>query len=220
MAYDYAGSWDANAGHQANWDPSSSNPTSTPFSTSKAINDYTAAGINPANIVLGMPLYGRSFQNTDGPGTPFSGIGQGTWEAGVYDYKQLPVSGCEEHTDKTVTASWCYDPAKRFMVSYDTPDVIAMKTQFIRERGLGGGMWWESSSDKKGDASLISTVRGSSTSPRCIVSAVGLVGDRWTDTSIQFVKNVGGIGSLDQTNNLLSYPASKYQNLREGMLNN
>jgi chitinase len=45
------------------------------------------------------------------------------------------------------------------MVSYDTPNVIAKKSQFIREQGLGGGMWWESSSDSKGDKSLISTVR-------------------------------------------------------------
>lgn len=171
MAYDYAGSWDTNAGHQANMNPSSSNPTSTPFSTKQAVDDYIAAGISPANIVLGMPLYGRSFENTDGPGKPFSGIGSGTWENGVYDYSKLPVGGCEENYDDNVIASWCYDPAKRFMVSYDTPEVIAKKTAYIRERGLGGGMWWESSSDKKGDESLISTVStfGSCALSRCVL---------------------------------------------------
>ena len=158
MAYDYAGSWDTNAGHQANVQPSSSNPTSTPFSTAKAIDDYVAAGVPAAKIVLGMPLYGRSFENTDGPGTPFSGIGQGTWEQGVYDYKKLPLDGCQVKTDDSITARWCYDPTKRVMVTYDTPDIIAKKSQFILGKGLGGGMWWESSSDKPGDASLISTV--------------------------------------------------------------
>ncbi|KAG9187837.1 chitinase [Alternaria panax] len=157
MAYDYAGSWDTNAGHQANLQPSSSNPTSTPFSTTKAISDYIAAGVPAKKIVLGMPLYGRAFENTDGPGKPFQGIGQGTWEQGVYDYKRLPLTGCETQTDDSVTASWCYDPAKRLMVTYDTPEVIAKKTEFIRKQRLGGGMWWESSSDKQGDDSLIST---------------------------------------------------------------
>jgi chitinase len=57
-----------------------------------------------------------------------------------------------------LVASWSYDAGKREMISYDTPNVIAKKTQLIQQRGLGGGMWWESSSDKKGTDSLISTV--------------------------------------------------------------
>jgi chitinase len=39
MAYDYSGSWDANAAHNANFCPSSLNPSSTPFGTKKALDD-------------------------------------------------------------------------------------------------------------------------------------------------------------------------------------
>jgi chitinase len=111
-----------------------------------------------SKIVLGMPLYGRSFTNTGGPGTPFSGIGPGTWEAGVYDYKALPPAGAEVREDMQVVASWSYDAGQRTMVSYDSPAVVARKTQLVRELGLGGAMWWESSADKKGADSLVSTV--------------------------------------------------------------
>ncbi|KAF2844097.1 glycoside hydrolase family 18 protein [Plenodomus tracheiphilus IPT5] len=163
MAYDYSGSWDTNASHDANFYPSLSNPSSTPFSTTKSAGR--------------LHLCWRK---------PFQGVGKGTWEAGVYDYKALPQAGAKVTEDFDLVASWSYDAAKREMISYDTPTIVAKKAQLIQQRGLGGGMWWESSSDKRGNGSLIST----------------------------FVNNVGGIGALDQSANLLNFPQSQYANVK------
>ncbi|KAM0113872.1 Chitinase 4 [Aspergillus fumigatus] len=195
MAYDYAGSWDSVAGHQANLFPSNGNPSSTPFSTIQAINYYTqVGGVPPSKIILGMPLYGRDFLSTNGPGTPYSGNGAGSWEHGVWDYKALPQPGATEVFDQQAGASWSYDAGARTMVSYDTVTAAEMKVNFIKEQGLGGGMWWEASGDKggkaanKADGSLIGT----------------------------FVEGVGGVNALEQSQNNLDYHESQFDNLRAG----
>ncbi|KAI1003198.1 Endochitinase [Podosphaera aphanis] len=158
MAYDYAGSWDATAGHQANLRASSENPAATPFSTVQAVDDYKKYGVCASKIVLGMPLYGRAFENTDGPGKSYSGIGEGTWERGVYDYKVLPLMGSEEKYDGDAGATYSYDPVKKEMVSYDNTQMAMEKAGWIKEQLLGGVMWWETSADRVGDQSLIQTV--------------------------------------------------------------
>ncbi|MCJ1446920.1 MAG: Endochitinase 1 [Stictis urceolatum] len=191
MGYDFAGSWDQCVGHQANLFKSASNPASTPFSVDQAVRYYRDQGVPAEKIVLGMPLYGRAFQGTKGFGTPFSGVGEGSWENGVWDYKALPREGAEVCYDREAEASFSFDRASGMVVSFDSKEAVERKTRYVCENGLGGGMWWESSSDKPGSESLIATA----------------------------FEGLKGSGSMDTTENTLSYPASKYGNIKNGMPN-
>ncbi|KAJ5454995.1 hypothetical protein N7530_012764 [Penicillium desertorum] len=188
MAYDYAGSWDTVAGHDANLHPSNDNPGSTPFNTDQAIDYYTSHGVASHKIVMGMPLYGRAFSDTNGPGQAYNGVGVGSWENGIWDYKALPRPCCAVTNLDQEAASYCYNSRSRLFISYDTPEIARKKGEYIKSKGLGGGMWWELSGDKQGDESLIATV----------------------------VDTIGGTGALDKSENQLSYPASKYDNLKAG----
>lgn len=191
MAYDYAGSWDSVAGHQANVFPSRQAPNSTPFSSSAAVDHYIQQGVHPGKIVLGCPLYGRAFCNTAGPGTPFDGVGEGSWEKGVWDWKVLPLAGHQLHEDMEAIASWSHDPASGTMVSFDTVKVAEQKANWVRERGLGGVMWWESSGDLGPAGGVVSLVTRT------------LVGQ---GHGMEYVENV------------IHYPESQYENLRKGFV--
>ncbi|TRX92402.1 hypothetical protein FHL15_006788 [Xylaria flabelliformis] len=188
LSYDYAGSWDTTAGHQANLYPDPANPKNTPFSTDAAIKAYVAAGVPANKITLGLPLYGRAFESTSGLGQPFTGVGSGSWENGIWDYKVLPRSGTEIY-DSVAGASYSYDSASKELISYDNVDMIKRKASYIQSKGLAGSMFWEASGDRTGSGSLI--------------------GAAFTAQ--------GGSGSLDKSQNLLSYPNSKYDNIKKNL---
>ncbi|CRG89522.1 hypothetical protein PISL3812_06558 [Talaromyces islandicus] len=192
MGYAYTGSWNTDAGFQANLFNSTKNPLSTPIDSNTSIHYYIAHGATPSKLVLGCPLYGVSFNNTAGPGKPFHGLGtEGTFgQAGLWNYNDLPAPGFNATTFELpeIGASYSYDPKKKYMISYDTPNIAAVKAEYTQEMGLGGLMWWEVSMDKTGISSLISTA----------------------------VKKFGGANALDQSLNNLNYPTSKYDNLKAG----
>lgn len=166
MAFDYQGSGFSNfTGHQSNLYPSLINPKTTdgwvveenrfrPFNTRQAVQYYKAGVSSPAKIELGMPLYGRSFANVidlskakNGLGQKFNGSGQGTWEAGVLDQKALPLNGSKVYHDKETFSSWSWQPAQKQFITFDTLQMAGWKADYIKEQGLGGAWFWESSGD-------------------------------------------------------------------------
>ncbi|KAG6018109.1 Endochitinase 1 [Claviceps lovelessii] len=157
MAYDFAGSWSKYTGHDANLYSAPGNPSATPFNTDDAVEAYIQGGVPAHKIVLGMPIYGRSFQNTDGIGKPYSGLGSGSWENGVWDYKALPKAGATVHYDSVARGYFSYDNSTKELISFDTPSMIKEKVKYLKKKGMGGSMFWEASADRKGSDSLIGT---------------------------------------------------------------
>jgi chitinase len=212
MAFDYQGGGFSNfTGHLSNVYPSLTNPKSTdgwenstksftPFNTKRAIDYYKANVASSNKIMLGMPLYGRSFasvvdlsRDKRAMGQKFNGSGEGTFSPGTLNYYDLPQEGAKLYTSNEVLASWTWDAVKKQVVSFDTPKVARWKTEFLKAEGLGGAWWWESSGDRKitDDKSLVSTV----------------------------VKNLGGSKNFRQNRNNLYYPKSKFYNIRNASMN-
>lgn len=194
MAYDFSGSWDQISNHQAN-------VFGGPISVSEAVRWYNSQGVPKEKLIVGIPLYGRSFLNTEGPGRPFQGVGPGSWEQGVYDYRALPLPGSYILTDDRALASWSYNNDTREMVSFDSEQVGYWKGEWIRNEGLGGSMFWELSGDKGQTRDGIEPGPGKDAQPgRSLVTVVR-----------------EAMGELDRSPNWLRYEGSQFDNMRSGM---
>ena len=193
-AHATAGSWDKVTGHQANLFGGA-------ISAAQAVNWYIANGVPRDKIVTGIPLYGRSFMNTEGPGKPFQGLGPGSWEKGVYDYRALPLPDSYVFQDDKMVASWTYDYHKKELVSFDNEQVAQWKGEWIRREGLRGSMFWELSGDKGSPRDGMESGPGKEPQPGRSLVAV--------------VKNA--MGELDRSPNWLQYEGSQYDNMRAGM---
>ena len=156
MAYDFHGTWEKTTGHQSAFtgDPNG-------YDVQTAINLYLAAGVKPGKIVLGAPLYTRGWSGVaDGGDGGYlentSGAAPGTFEAGVYDYKDLltqlkdPTSGWKLYWDDNAQAAYLYNASKGLFSSFETPTSIAQKSEWAQAMGLAGMMFWDITNDAVG----------------------------------------------------------------------
>jgi chitinase len=129
MAYDFTGPWTSTAGHHAQL----YSGTSDEPSGSAAVNYIKSTGFPSAKILLGVPVYGRSFLGAHGPGDTYDGHGG---EDGTFEYKQLPRPGAEEIVDTERVAAFCVGADGGF-VTYDNPETVRIKGRFCKSEDLG-----------------------------------------------------------------------------------
>lgn len=158
MAYDFAGGWSAVTG----WLAALRNPNGLAGDTT--VQGYLAAGTPPEKISLGVPFYGRGWTGVpatdNGVGQPYTGLyGAGD---GSVNYRDLP--DLQILVDEEAQASWVYDADEGIMISYDSPDVLAAKADYVRETGLGGIMIWELGGDDD-DHTLLNALYGALQKP-------------------------------------------------------
>ena len=155
MAYDYHGAWESTTNHQAAL-YGKPNDTSNVDST---VQKYLDAGVPAEDIVMGAPLYGRSWQgvgNTDsGLFQPATGAGPGTWpgEDSLLDYHDLydkvtdPNSGYVRYWDGDAKVPYVYNQSQGVFSTYEDIESLTHKLNYIDEKSLGGMFFWEASAD-------------------------------------------------------------------------
>ncbi|KAK0734303.1 glycoside hydrolase [Lasiosphaeria miniovina] len=141
MAYDFFGPWTIRSGHQAQLYAMSKDEPSG----SSGVQFLMASGVPAKKILLGIPLFGRSFLGVTGPGHKFRATGG---EEGSFEYNTLPRRGTKEQVDKRAVAAQCVGGDGGF-VTYDNPDTVKIKAVFCKQKSLGGLCYWSAPSDAK-----------------------------------------------------------------------
>lgn len=176
--------WDRKTGYLANLHGS-------PPSLVASVDYYRRNGVPDAKLIMGVPAYGRSFANTeDSIPSPFSGAGRGSWEAGVYDYKVLPLTGTTAKYDWGSVGVSCYDAAQRELTVYEDVATLRCKMEWAAANRLGGAMMWELSGDKT-----------------CEEESLVKAMSEWA---------IRQGGEIENSPNHLCYPRSIYDNVRKG----
>jgi chitinase len=97
------------------------------------VQHLLTAGVPGKKILLGIPLFGRSFLHATGPNQKYKGLGG---LEGSFEYNTLPRRGTREQVDKRLATAQCVGADGGF-VSYDNPDTVKMKAAFGKQKGLG-----------------------------------------------------------------------------------
>ncbi|MEV6395220.1 glycoside hydrolase family 18 protein [Streptomyces sp. NPDC051907] len=123
------------------------------FSVDQTVRDWLRRGTPARKLVMGMPFYGQGWTGVTGGGDglnqPAAAPAPATWTAGYEDYEQLKKladSGTYKvHRDRRNGHAWLFDGTTLW--TYDDPQVLSVKTGYIRLRGLGGAMFWSLDGD-------------------------------------------------------------------------
>lgn len=66
--------------------------------------------------------------------------------------------GFQRYWDGQAKAPYLYNSADSLFVSYDDTVLVALKTKYTIEKGLGGIMFWELGNDTKEEGSLLNAI--------------------------------------------------------------
>jgi chitinase len=160
MTYDFSGAWSKETNftaplYRAKDDPFPAN------NVDAAVQAYLKAGVLPHKITLGMPFYGRGWTaaSTDNYGL-YQKLTRGTVSGTAYTYRNLldkyvGKNDYARYWSYGAKVPWLFNPKERVFITYEDPESIGYKADYVADHYLGGAMIWHLSSD---DGTLLKTL--------------------------------------------------------------
>ena len=154
MSYDMRQGTSETTGHHTNLfnNPEDASPASAQF----AIDLFVEHGVPIEKLVIGAAFYGRGWTGVE-PGPNNNGLHQKTARTAYHcrgGYQKLADPGFQKehnftrHWDAAAKAPYLYNGD--IWISYDDPESVAHKIDYVIQRGMKGLMYWEYSGDTTG----------------------------------------------------------------------
>lgn len=144
MTYDFGGPWEKVTGFNAPLYAASGQG----WSVSQAVEYYLGKGVPANKLVMGVPFYGYEFRKTQpansGLFQPYAGQGISR-PYGEVEKELLGKPGAVRLWQSESQVPYLWNGST--FVSYDDPQSIAAKANYVKGKGLAGAMVWEISQD-------------------------------------------------------------------------
>jgi len=131
-------------------------PSKPPMDThfgAHAVQDFLKAGVPAQKIVLGVAFYGKGWTGVTNAN---HGLYQPAKDASKSPPEYRSLKALPGNADRQFypTTSTCSIWNNGEFFSYDCPEALRLKRQYVRQHGLGGVMFWEMGQDTS-DAELL-----------------------------------------------------------------
>ncbi|XP_058456719.1 chitinase-3-like protein 1 [Malaya genurostris] len=158
MTYDMHGAWDNYCGlNSPLYRGSADNiDVQMQLNINASIHYWLSQGVPKEKVILGIPLYGRSFTLLDPSCNHIGAAVSGPGIAGQYS-REPGVIGFNEFCEKQKSEQWdidfneeqkgVYATKENQWIGYDNQNTIAIKMEYLLELDLGGVMVWSLEND-------------------------------------------------------------------------
>jgi chitinase len=147
MAYDFHSGNARRAGYNAAL-YNNADPRDPRLNTHDASRALLAKGVPRSKLVVGVPFFGKGWTGVESP-DPWSAA-TATGEAGGYRTiveRYLGAPGYVRYWDDVAKVPRLYNAERKHWISYDDPESMRLKGEYIAAQQLGGAMFWELSHD-------------------------------------------------------------------------
>ena len=153
MTYDFVNSMTPTTGHHSGLHASALAPADA-RSTDRAVQQFLAAGVPAHKLLIGAAFYGREFADVqpahDGLYQAYGHYqGEHLWPQLKTDF--INRNGYVRYWDAAAQAPYLWNATTHRFISYDDPQSIAAKANYVKSNHLGGIMYWEQSEDPQGE---------------------------------------------------------------------